>query len=420
MSMKAKCPNCGGAITITEEMFGQTASCPDCGAKIRVPAKPGGAPGPQPGAAPAAPAPAAQPGPPEMPGGPPPLPAQGAAAPGPPAMPQIDPSAGPFVDTGPGAGSVAAQVRGRRRPLDPKIVIGAVAVVGILGLIGVGLALMMGGGGAPDAIRYMPADAQVIASIDVAGLLDSGLYQRFANEDSPMGDFREEMMRETGLAPEDVQRIVVGGSGAQNMVGVAELSKSMDIAAFVEKQTDKGAREEKVGEATVHVTGREAFHFPNDRRIVFGSASKLREILNPQRTAGLSPKMEELVGDLDFSRTVAVAFVITPGSGLTAEMPMAPGMDQVEALTVHADVGSDLRVDATVHCKDSEIASNLKDMVDGMLAMVKQNPNVPDEARQMMDSLSISVSGSQIRASVTISEELIDQASENLPGTMPF
>jgi hypothetical protein len=353
--------------------------------------------------------------------GPPPLPAQGAAAAGPPEMPQIDPSAGPFVDTGPGAGSVAAQVQGRRRPLDPKLVIGAVAVVGVLGLIGLGLALMMGGGGSPDAIRYMPADAQVIASVDVGGLLDSGLYQRFANEDSPMGDFREGMMRETGLAPEDVRRILVGGSGPQNMVGVAELNKAMDIAAFVKKQADKGAREEKVGEATIHVNGREAFHFPNDgSTLVFGSASKLREILNPQRTAGLSAKMDELVGDLDFGRTVAVAFVITPGSGLTAEMPMAPGMDQVEALTVNADVGSDVRVDATVHCKDSETATNLKEMVDGLLAMAKQSEDVPSEVRELMDSLSISVSGSRIRASVTISEGLIDQASENMPGTMPF
>jgi len=419
MSVKAKCPKCGAVMTISPEMFGQTASCPGCGAKIRVPAKPGGAAGPQPGPAPAAPAPAAQPGSPPMPGGPPPLPAQGAAAAGPPAMPQIDPSAGPFVDTGPGAGSVAAQVRGRRRPLSPMIVIGAVAVVGVFGLIGLVLALMMGGG-APDAIRYMPADAQMIVSVDVGGLLDSGLYKRFANEASPVADFREEMMNETGLAPEDIRRMLVGGSGPDNMMGVAELSKSMDVAAFVKKQADKGAQEEKVGEATIHVNGSEGFHFPNDRTFVFGSASKLREILNPQRTAGLSPKMEELVGDLDFGRTVAVAFVIRPGSDLAAEMPMVPGMDQVEAVTLHADVASDVRLNATLHCKDSETAGNLKEMADGMLAMVKQSPDMPDEAREVLDSLSISVLGSRIRASVTISEGLIDQASENLPGTMRF
>jgi hypothetical protein len=335
-------------------------------------------------------------------------------------MPQIDPSAGPLVDTGPGAGSVAAQVRGRRRPLNPMIVVGAIAVVGVLGLIGLGLALMMGGGAAPDAMRYMPADAQIIASVDVRGLLDSGLYKRFANEATPMADFREQMMEETGLAPEDVQRILIGGSGPDNMVGVAELSKAIDIAALVKKQTDRGGQEEKVGEATIHVNGREASHFPNDRTLVFGSTSKLREILNPQRTAGLSSRMDELVGDLDFSRTVAVAFVITPGSGLAAEMPMAPGMDQVNAATIHADVGSDLRLDATLHCKDSETASNLKDMADGMLAMVKQSPDMPDEVREVLDSLSISVSGSQIQASVTISESLIDQAAENMPGTMPF
>jgi len=430
MSMRAKCPKCGGGITVTEEMFGQTASCPGCGAKIRVPARPGGAPGegssPPGGAAPAVAAPAGAPapaqGPPPMPQGPPPLPAHGAAAGGPPEMPQVDPSAGPFVDTGPGAGSVAGRVRGRRTPLNPKIVVGAIAAVGGLVLIGVGLALVMGGGDAPDAIRYMPADAQMIASVDFAGLIDSDIYERLAGENPQMAGFRDEMLRETGLAPEDVRRILVGGSGPDNMIGVAELSKSIDVAAFVQKQGGR-AKEEKVGEATIHVSGSDAFHFPTDRTFVFGKASKLREILNPQRTAGLSPKMEEMVGDLDFGRTIAVAFAIAPGSGLTNNIPMAGGIEQlksVEAGTFYADVGSDLRLEAMLYCKDSETAANLKEMADGMLAMFKQSPDMTPEAQELIDSLSISVSGNRIRARVTISEDLIDQASKEMPSSMRF
>jgi hypothetical protein len=397
MSSKAKCPKCGEVMAITEEMFGQTASCPVCGATIRVPAKAAGAAAGgsvPPGGA--------------MPGSPPPLPAHGAAA-GPPPMPPVDTSGGSFVDSGPGG----------RRPLDPKMIVGGIAAVGVFVLIALGLALLAGGG-APDAIRYMPADAQLIASVDVGELLGSGLYEQFANESPQVAGFREEMMNVTGLKPEDVRRLLVG-AGPDNMIGVAELNTAMDVAAFVEKQAGRGAREEKVGEATIHVSGRDAFHFPDNRTFVFGKAPQLRQALDPQRTAGLSPKIAEMVGDLDFGRTIAVAFVVAPGGGLAADVPMAAGIaDQVQAGVFHADVGSDLRLDATLYCKDGETATNMKEMVDGLLAAVKQRPDVPDEIRELTDSLSISVSGSRIRARVTVSKELIDQASKQVPPSTPF
>jgi len=428
MSMKAKCPKCGGAIAISEEMFGQTASCPGCGAKIRVPAKPGGAAGagsPQPGATPAAPAPAAEPGPPEMPGGPPPLPAQGAAAPGPPEMPQIDPSAGPFVDAGPGADSVAAQVRGRRRPLDPKLVIGAIAVVGVLGLIGLGLALMMGGGGAPDAMRYMPGDSMAVGVVNVSQLLDSSVYRKIVEQNPQAKEFVGRFSERSGVPLEDIRRFTFGGNpDSPDPVAVMELNKAVDVDDSLDKQA-RGRRIEKeqVGDATIHLVGRDAYYFPPDRQtMVVGPSEVVRGVLNPDRTGGLPPKLEELVGELDFSQTVAVAFVVPSGvAGLPGDVPIDPSMiEQVESVTLHVDVGSDVEVEATLYCKDSETASNLKDMADGLLAMFKQNPNMPDEAREVLDSLSISVSGSRIRASVTISEGLIDRALQDMPGTMPF
>ena len=58
-----------------------------------------------------------------------------------------------------------------------------------------------------------------------------------------------------GIAPDDIERIMVGGSGPLDMIAVAEMNEPIDVAAFVEKESRGRAVEEKVGDATIYVTG---------------------------------------------------------------------------------------------------------------------------------------------------------------------
>ncbi len=433
MSVKAKCPQCARELTIPPELFGKAATCTGCGARIRVPAMSGTGGSPEAATPPLKTAERLE----EPPhgqadsqidsghavvtpsGGPPPLPAAASAPEETADMPQVGPLGPPEIHTEPGAGSITSRVR-RKSPLSPQIAVGGLAVVGFAAVMGVALSLM--GGSHPDAFRFLPADSQFVVSVNLAQAYESPLYQRLAESNPGLVGLRERLVDESGIAPDDVERIVFGGSGPLNMVAVAELSKPIDTAAFIEKETRGGAREEKIGEAVFHVSGRQAYHFPNDRTMVVGPAATLREVLDPQRTAGFSQKMQGLVGELGFSRTAAMAFAVgSGGSGLAGELPVQAEMVRnMDGATLHLDIDADIRAELEVHCADSKIAEDMQKMVDGLLAMARQNSDLSAEARELVDAIEISVSGSRLRARATLTGEQIDRFSQQMPGGMPF
>jgi len=426
-------------MSIPEEMLGKTANCPGCGAKIRVPG-PGGAAAPAgsspqlagpplktaepldepPGAASAAPAAngtfaQSQPA---VGGGPPPLPAGGSPEAGSAGF-QIDTSGTPQIHTEPGAGSVSARVHRRGIPNAAVLAVAGLVVVGFLAVVGVGLTLI--GGGSPDALRYLPADSQVVASVNFAQAYNSDLYAKLAAGNPQLAQVRDRMIEGSGVAPEEVERIVFGGSGPV-VVGVMELSRPIDVDEFIERQTNGRAEQEKVGDATIYVGGMQAFHFPNDRTMVFGNAAKLREVLDPERTAGLSAGMQGLVDGLDFSRTLAMAVVVDSATArMAGGLPVQDEVVQkIRAVMLQVDVDSDVRADVEVHCQDGETAEDMKKLIDGLLALGRQNQELPAEARELIDALNLSVSGDRLRAKLTITGEQVDRFSEDLPPGMPL
>jgi len=98
--------------------------------------------------------------------------------------------------------------------------------------------------------------------------------------------------------------------------------------------------------------------------------------------------------------------------GMPPGLPMPVDLSAVEAATIHVDVGSDLRFSAKVICKNDEIAEGIEKSVTAMLTLAGQSPDVPPEARELLDSIDVSRSGSTIRAEVTIKEELLNKAIE--------
>jgi len=445
------CPQCAAKLKLTAALDGRKVRCPGCGATLLVSANPWGV---QVASAAGA---AGQSAPPQaakpvvvQPVTVQPIPTRPAmpAPPQQPAAPAGDllsslydlgatETAAPTLGqplAAPALRPAAFQPRLRKSPLVPLLVVGGIGLALTAIVVGAVLWLTSGGGGggaggglgggsagsssvAPEF--FLPDNAQIVASVDVQGILSSKLYRDLtAGAEDPIKQFQGEMVKEIGLTPADLKRATFASEAlgpSPHFVAVLEFSKPLDPRKLASPPSGP-LREEKVGNSLLWVK-QEAMeiglHLAGDRTLVVGSGPQMRAVLQRNRPVAFSGPMKDAVAKLDASRTVTVAMVISeqmlgPGGGMgppgmAAGMPFQADMlKKLQGIALNAHmVGSDVQLAVTVLCAEEQAAEELQKMADGFLAMSKMG-KTPPEAKKMLDSLKISRSGRNLIAQVTL------------------
>jgi len=442
------CPKCFKQLRLSEKVRGRRVRCNACKTVLAVSAetweltvsegsaaqRPSG-----PTAAPAAPRSAAPPslpsggGPPAMPSsaGPPTLPGGPSAMPSPPTLPSAAANPPPLVDTG-GTPAQRYATRARRKTSKWPLIVVAVAIMLLAagGLVAAWM-LISGGSGASHALRYLPDDCDVVLSVNVSPILDSKIYQRVKSENPEVDQTQQKFVQTFGVSFSDLSRITVGlKASKEEPVVVAEFAKSIDQKALLGKLLSEW-KDEKQGGYTVYVSPKRfdpSVCFPDDRTAIIGTTEQLKAVLERNGAAKFSSALQARVDQLDFSQALAVGAVIPedvdlpelPGLPMGMPNPLAM-LEGIQAATFHVHIGSDLRLSAAAVCKDAETAENMKAAVDGLLAMVRQGMEgdqmTPDErqlARELMDSIEINRTGSNISLRMAISENVINRALDEM------
>ena len=380
MSIGFSCPKCGRSVNAPSGAVGKIIPCPGCGQMIGVPAGPAGA-------------------------APPPLP-QGTAGPQP--WPQQAPA-------------------GRTRSRKPLIL--ACVVGGVLLVVAVVVGVMLSSGsGLSQAARYLPDDSNMVVSINLSSVVKSKMYQKLEKEGHPQfKKMLQEMKDEGGLVPADLSRLTVGldVSGGDEPIVVLELNRAIDTKEMLERMK-KGAggdlKEEQYAGATVHIGGKFAVHFPDKRTIVFGPGKVLRAVLERKGPPAASAKAQAVLKMLDSSKSVSLAAVFPDKAPTPMDLPFplpeeaAAVLTSVRSVSVHANVGSDLQLFASLTFKEEETAKKTQESIDKMRKEAEKDETASPEIRAVIKSVKVSRSGPTISAEVAISEELLDKEMKTMSG----
>jgi hypothetical protein len=402
MAINFRCGRCDKLLQAADDAVGRIVACPGCAAQLPVPGVvPARAAVPTvPVARPAAARPAAA-----------------ASAPQP--LPQPLPQPQEFFEPPPlviGYEPTAGRTRKRqRKPLDKRVVF-AIAGGGVLLIaVVVGAVIMLGGGRGSSgsrsvarAVHYLPDDADMVFSVNMSSITKSKLWQKFEQQ-AAMKRVLDKLRAETNMTPADIVHFTGGGSMSSKMpVVVLETHKKIDRKSIFKGAGGDGSyKEEKIAGKTVYVSnsGGEAAYMPDDTTLVVGPRQSLQSVL--ERKGDLPAKVKSLADQLKPSAGFSMAMKPPEqAGGMPGANDLAKG---VQSIAVHADIGSDVRVSASLACKDSETAKKMKETYDQQVAQLIKDPSAPPPVREMLQKTKVSQSGSQLNTEVTISEAMIEQ-----------
>jgi len=189
---------------------------------------------------------------------------------------------------------------------------------------------------------------------------------------------------------------------------------------------DSSPKESTIGGYKVYEGANEATCLINSRMIVGGKAAALRKVLERKGKPEFSSTLKAGLDMVSFSKTITTVVdlngIIPKGAGQPGRGPggaanpfgeLEKMAEEAETLVFEASLGNDLVADFTLICKSAKGAEDIKKALDGLTALAKLAPGVPKEATSLLDSFKLTVSGSNLKASVTIKGDTLKTLAKN-------
>ena len=287
--------------------------------------------------------------------------------------------------------------------------------------------------GLPGTVEWMPADAGVVGHVDLRSLMESPLRQKWedavSNHGTPKGldEFREA----TGLDPfQDLYGVsfaVVPGGGAEKK-GKPEHWGAAVHGAFDSERILSKIREEVNVETEVHegttiylLTRKEesdddeaeqpepALAFPDGGILLIGEPGYVREMIDAGagRSASAAANLIERWGEGNFALdTFWIA--ASPEGGLGPIMPQAGEVPPVQSVSLSGRTDTELSLRARGKAADAESATQLADVVRGLVALgAMQRAENPDLGT-VLDSIQIEQAENEVQISLSVPYETLE------------
>jgi hypothetical protein len=392
MPITFNCPGCAKQFKVPDEMAGRSSRCTQCGTPLVVPS-------------PAAVA-AWQP----QPVAPPPMPAPAA------------PSPYEVVD--------AAPPGGRFQVSRKMLMFAGAGVLGVVLLVAVvwgGYKLFFGGSGLGDEVIYLPNNCQTVVSLRPEQLLDSSAWKDIKKELPDMPDPEKNLEQLAGIAPSNIQQVVIGASvaadGNNDVVFVVKTVKSITADDIKSKKGGLSPQETKVGSYIMYDSFPSAYCVVDSKVVVFAKSDTLKRVLERNKAAELTEGLRVALKNVDFSKSVVAAMDMKDMYAKGKEASKKSGMDldkiwdqigianpmgDVDGAAYEIDVGKDIKLKSVLLCKDSKTAEDMKKISDGMFTFLKRM--FPKYGADTLETWESSTSGSKMTGSMTVKTESILKA----------
>jgi hypothetical protein len=314
---------------------------------------------------------------------------------------------------------------------------GAVLAAGL----GTGLVAYYTGGFQPvsasavsNELRYVPADATVVAYADVRAIMDSDLRARL-KEALPMHDEqgRQEFQAQTGIDIEkDIDYVVAsltaGSEKPAPLVVARGRFNDTQLEGLIREhggtvEEYKGKRlivcptEEHQG-APIQ-TGSVTLAFLEPGLVAIGESSAVKTSIDAQLAAHSvtsNNEMMELVADISSGNNAwAVGRFDVLASHANLPEQVSSRLPQIKWFAAAGHVNGGLSGSLRAEARDEQSAENLRDVVRGFLGLARMQAQADPRSAAMVESLQLSGTGKTVALSFTVPAEVLQMIPKAQP-----
>ena len=276
----------------------------------------------------------------------------------------------------------------------------------------------------PEEFRYVPAAANIVAFANVRDVMSSDFRQRML-EFVTDGTGQQEFQERTGIdLEEDIDEVVACfvPRGSEDPQGLVVLSGRVNVAQLEALAREHGGTvSEYQGRRMLTTTEGNnalAMAFVEPGVVALGSDPLVREAIDLQSTGNDVTSNERLMGLLSNIETGSNVWAIgrldEPGATDWLPDQIETQIPQVAAFAVGGRVNGGLSGTVVVEARDAAAGQNLRDIIQGFLALARMQTSSRPELATLLDSFQLSAVGTNVSLSFALPTELIEQLLSSL------
>jgi hypothetical protein len=304
-------------------------------------------------------------------------------------------------------------------------ILAAGLITGLVAYYGGGFPALSASTG-PDELRYIPADAAVIAYADVGAIMNSELRQRIKQAMPMHEQGQAEFQRETGIDIErDIQYLVAAvtpGTKSGLLVARGNFNPTqletlaVQHGGAAETYRDKRLISKETGNPDVS-SGSLAFLEPG--LVAIGDTGSIKRAIDAQLSATSIRSNEEIMNLVQQIEVSNNAWAVGRFDVLTSQAKLPEHIARqippvkwfAAAGHINGGVSGIVRVEAT----DDEAAELLRRQVNGALAFGEMMSRSDPRAAMAIQAIQMSGTGKTVQLSFTVPSELLQMALPKPP-----
>jgi hypothetical protein len=287
------------------------------------------------------------------------------------------------------------------------------------------------GANSPAELAYVPGTSQMVAYADVRQVMNSPFRERFRQFQSNNPPGAGSLEARTGINVErDIDRVLLASMGdggwlAQPEPGVGAVSAGLgttltiargrfDVVRIEALMREHGAQvTEYRGKRLVSGAQDAALAFAEPGLILFGPRDDVLSALDAQAGAakGISANAEfvALIDDVDEGTAWSVAKFDSLAGSSAFPNPVLNQLPPINWLAASGRVDSGLHGIVRAEARDEQSAQNLRDVVQGFLALARVQGSRDPAYRGMLDSVALTSNGKSVSLSFELTPAVLDQ-----------
>ena len=281
----------------------------------------------------------------------------------------------------------------------------------------------------PDELQYVPADAAVVAYANVREIMDSEFRQRF-RQFEPDTSERDEFQQKTGVnIDHDINSVVVALSASGDTVashkGMLVLARGrFDQARIEALATEHGGTvedyptSEGVKRLITHVENGQpdmAIGFLESDLIAIGGYDAIKKAIEAKagrNVVSVNGDIMSHISQLDASNAWAVGRFDAIANDAHVPSDIKSYLPAIQWFSAATHVNGGVQGVFKVEARDEESAKNIRDVLNGLLALAKMQAGSKPELKTMADSLQLSGDGKDVALSFVLPSELFDALAQ--------
>lgn len=274
-------------------------------------------------------------------------------------------------------------------------------------------------------LRYVPADAAVVAYADVRGIMDSDLRARLKEALPAHEQGQQEFQQQTGIDIErDIDYVVAsltsGGTKPAPLVVARGRFNDTQLETLI--RDHGGAVEEYKGKRMIVCptganhdmpvqNGSMTLAFLEPGLVAIGESTAVKNSIDAQLSANSitgNNEMMELVNDIGQGNNAwAVGRFDVLASQARLPEQVAARLPQIKWFAAAGHVNGGLSGTLRAEARDDQAAENLRDVVRGVLGLARMQAQADPRTQALVESLQLTGTGKTVALSFSVPAEML-------------